>query len=234
MGVEVEDTPFVNRIWNSRFAKPAVFLLCLLPLLTLAWRWQNNELGINRIETVARFTGNWTLRFLLLSLCITPLRRLAGQSGLLRFRRMIGLFAFFYGCLHGMHYFALDVQWNLDIIREDLTTRRFFIAGMLALALMAPLAVTSFNAAIRLLGGKRWQLLHRLAYVSAAAGVVHFFWQGKAALWTPIYYGMFLGMLLLYRAGYWFKQRVDRSRALRPSKIEERAAPVSPNSAPGG
>lgn len=205
--MEVEDTLFVNRIWNSRFAKPVVFLLCLLPLLLLAWRWHANELGINRIETVARYSGNWTLRFLLFSLCITPLRRFPGLTGLIRFRRMIGLFAFFYASLHGMHYFGVDVQWNTEIIWEDLTTRRFFIAGILGLALMVPLAATSFNAAVRWMGGKRWQLLHRLAYVSAMAGVVHFFWQGKAALWTPIYYGLFLGALLLYRIGYWVTHR---------------------------
>ncbi|MBL8237637.1 MAG: sulfoxide reductase heme-binding subunit YedZ [Bryobacterales bacterium] len=197
----------MNRIWNSRFAKPAVFSLCLLPLLVLAWRWQANELGINRIETVARFSGNWTLRLLLASLCITPLRRLPGQSGLIRFRRMTGLFAFFYAALHALHYYAIDVQWNAEIIWEDLRIRRFFIAGMLSLLLMVPLAATSFQAAIRWMGGKRWQLLHRLAYLSAVAGVVHFFWQGKAALWTPIYYGIFLGALLLYRVGYWGLRR---------------------------
>ena len=207
MRVDVEDTRYVNRIWNSRFAKPVVFLICLLPLLLLAWRWHGNELGINRIETVARYSGNWTLRFLLLSLCITPLRRLPGVSGLIRFRRMIGLFAFFYGSLHGTHYFGVDVQWDTEIIWEDLTSRRFFIAGILGLALMAPLAATSFNTAVRWMGAKRWQLLHRLAYVSAMAGVVHFFWQGKAALWTPIYYGLFLAVLLLYRIGYWVTRR---------------------------
>jgi sulfoxide reductase heme-binding subunit YedZ len=201
------DTTYVNRFWNSSYAKPVVFLLCLVPLALLAWRWQANELGINRIETVARYTGNWTLRFLLLSLCVTPLKRLPSMSGFARFRRMLGLFAFFYGCLHALHYYGLDVQWNLDIIKEDLTTRRFFIAGMAGLGLMVPLALTSFNAATRWLGGKRWQLLHRLAYVCAMAGVVHFFWQGKAALWTPIYYGIFLGVLLLYRAGYWARHR---------------------------
>lgn len=197
----------MNRIWTSRYTKVIVFTLCLLPLADLLWRWQTNSLGINRIETVARYTGNWTLRFLLLSLCITPLRRLPGQSGLIRFRRMLGLFAFFYGTLHGLHYFAVDVQWNMEIIREDLTMRRFFIAGMISLGLMVPLAMTSFNASIRWLGGKRWRRLHRLSYVSAIAGVVHFFWQGKAALWTPIYYGIFLGVLLGYRVVYWWYKR---------------------------
>lgn len=205
----------MNRIWNSRLAKPIVFLLCLLPLANLAWRWLDNDLGINRLETVARYSGNWTLRLLLLSLCITPLRRFPGQSGLIRFRRMIGLFAFTYASLHALHYFGLDVQWNMEIIWEDLTTRRFFIAGILAWALMVPLALTSFNAAIRWIGGKRWQLLHRLAYFSAMAGVVHYFWQGKAALWPPIYYGFFLGCLLLYRAWYWVAHR--KARRIFPS-----------------
>ncbi len=191
-----------NRLWNHRSTKPVVFALCLVPLAILAYRWNTNQLGINRIETVARYTGNWTLRFLLLSLCITPLRRLPGQSGLIKFRRMIGLFAFFYACLHALHYYQIDIQWNKEILVEDLTTRRFFIAGMTALALMVPLAATSTSAAIRWMGGKKWQLLHRLAYVSAIAGVVHFFWQGKAALYTPIYYGLFLAVLLLYRVGY--------------------------------
>lgn len=205
--MEVEDTPHVNRIWNSRWTPPVVLFLCLLPLGWLAWRWHTNDLGINRLETVARYTGNWTLRFLLLSLCVTPLRRLPGMSGFARYRRMFGLTAFLYACLHALHYYAIDVQWNWEIIAEDLTLRRFFVAGMVSLALMAPLAMTSFNAAIRRLGGKKWQLLHRLAYVSAVAGVVHFFWQGKAALWTPIYYGVFLAVLLLYRAGWWLSHK---------------------------
>lgn len=189
----------MNRIINHRYAKAVVFIICLLPLLDLAWRWQHNDLGFNRLETVARFTGNWTLRMLLASLTITPLRRVPGLSGMIRFRKMLGLFAFFYGTLHGLHYFWIDAQWNWQIIGEDLSIRRFFIAGMLGWTLMLPLALTSTNWAIRKMGGKRWQLLHRLAYVSAVAGVVHYFWQGKAALLPPMFYGIFLGMLLAYR-----------------------------------
>lgn len=197
----------MNRFWSSPWTKLCFFLICLAPLAALAWRWQHNEFGINRIETVARYTGNWTLRFLLASLAITPLRRLPGCGALIRFRRMLGLFAFFYGCLHALHYYAIDVQWHWEIIQEDLTTRRFFIAGMTALALMVPLAATSFQAAIRFLGGKNWQRLHRLVYLSAAAAVVHFFWQGKAALWTPIYYGAVLALLLLARVWIWWSKK---------------------------
>lgn len=200
----------MNKIWNSPYTKVVVFLLCLMPLADLAWRWQANSLGINRLETVARFTGNWTLRFLLASLSVTPLRRLPGMSGLIKYRRMLGLFAFFYACLHAFHYFGIDVQWDMEIIKEDLTYRRFFIAGMISLALMAPLAATSFSAAIRWMGGRRWQQLHRLAYIAAIAGVVHFFWQGKAALWTPIYYGAFLAALLLFRVGWVVRSNMSK------------------------
>lgn len=194
----------MNRIWNHRLVKPAVFVLGLLPLLWLAWLWQSNQLGINRLETVSRYTGDWTLRFLIGGLCITPLRRLPGQSGLIRLRRMIGLFAFFYALLHAGHYYALDAQWNKEIIWEDITTRRFFIAGLIGLGLMVPLALTSSTFAIKRLGGKRWQALHRLVYLSAMAGVVHFYWQGKAALWEPIYWALGLAALLLYRVVYWW------------------------------
>ncbi len=112
---------------------------------------------------------------------------------------MLGLFTFFYGCLHGLHYFARDAQWNWTVIGEDLTFRRFFIAGFVALMLMVPLAATSFNAAIRWMGGKRWQALHRLVYLSAVIGLVHYVWQFKAITPTPILYGLILAVLLLYR-----------------------------------
>jgi sulfoxide reductase heme-binding subunit YedZ len=178
-----------------------VFGLCLLPLAILAWRWQNNELGINRIETVARYTGDWTLRFLAGVLCITPLRRLPGQSSLIRFRRMIGLFAFFYGCLHAWHYYAVDVQWSWEIIWDDVTV-------------LVPLAATAWAGAIKRMGGKRWQQLHRLVYVAAIAGVVHYYWQGKAALWEPIYWGMGVGVLLLYRTVHWIWESVRRRKKI--------------------
>ena len=186
-------------MWKTRWPNRIVFVLCLLPLVWLGWKWYQHDLGVNQIETVARFTGRWTLRLLLLSLAITPLRRLRGLNNLIRFRRMLGLFTFFYGCLHGLHYFALDAQWNWTVIREDLTFRRFFIAGFVALMLMVPLAATSFNAAIRWMGGKRWQALHRLVYLSAIVGLVHYVWQFKAITPTPILYGLILGLLLFYR-----------------------------------
>lgn len=204
----------MNRIWTHKWSKTVVFALCLVPLVWLGWRWQNNELGINRIETVARYTGDWTLRFLVGVLCITPLRRLPGQSSLIRFRRMLGLFTFFYGCLHAWHYFEVDAQWNKDILWEDLTTRKFFLAGLLGLVVMVPLAATSWAGAIRRLGGRRWQLVHRLVYVAAIAGVVHYYWQGKAALWEPVYWGVGVGVLLAYRTGHWIFEGIRRRKKI--------------------
>ncbi|HUQ95982.1 MAG TPA: protein-methionine-sulfoxide reductase heme-binding subunit MsrQ [Bryobacteraceae bacterium] len=193
-------------MWKTSWPKRIVFVMSLLPLIYLTWKWQRKQLGFNQIEYVARYTGDWTIRFLLLSLAITPLRRVPGLNPIIRFRRMLGLFAFFYGTLHALHYYARDVQWNWQIIVEDLTIRRFFIAGMLGWVLMIPLAATSFNAAIRWMGGKRWQQLHRLAYVSAAAGVIHFLWQGKALILDPLIYAGILVILMAARVAiYWRK-----------------------------
>jgi sulfoxide reductase heme-binding subunit YedZ len=201
-----------------RRLKPLVFLLCLAPLAWLAWRWSNNQLGFNRLETVARFTGDWTLRFLLASLAISPLRRLVpALNDLITYRRMLGLFAFAYGTLHFLHYLALDKLWEWNEIQTDFLLRRFFIAGLIAWALMIPLAATSFNRAIRWLGAKRWQLLHRLAYVAAVAGVVHFYWQGKSFVIDPVVYAIVLAALLGYRLFVWGRKRLMRVSAPRVS-----------------
>ncbi|MDX2178083.1 MAG: protein-methionine-sulfoxide reductase heme-binding subunit MsrQ [Bryobacteraceae bacterium] len=201
-----------------RRLKPLVFVLCLAPLAWLAWRWSNNQLGFNRLETVARFTGDWTLRFLLASLAISPLRRLVpALNDLISYRRMLGLFAFAYGTLHFLHYLALDKLWEWNEIKTDFLLRRFFIAGLIAWALMIPLAATSFNRAIRWMGAKRWQLLHRLAYVAAIAGVVHFYWQGKSFVIDPVIYAIVLTALLGYRAFVWARKRVMRASAPRAS-----------------
>lgn len=197
----------------KRLLKPAVFLVFLIPLAVLAWRWQTHQLGINRTEAVARFTGDWTIRFLLLSLAITPLRKIKGLSSLIQYRRMLGLFAFFYGSLHFLHYLALDKQWFWPEIWEDLRIRRFFIMGLAAWLLMLPLALTSTNWAIRKMGGKRWQLLHRLAYLSAIAGVVHFHWQGKSLLLDPLIYMVVLGLLLGLRVVFYLRKQRSSSIA---------------------
>jgi sulfoxide reductase heme-binding subunit YedZ len=196
-------------MWKSPWLPRLVFAACLAPMAVLIWHWQHNQLGINAIEYVQRYTGRWALRLLLASLAVTPLRRIPGLGPIQRFRRMLGLFAFFYGVVHGWHYFARDAQWNLAIIREDLTIRRFFIAGAVSLALMAPLAATSFDRAIRWMGGRRWQLLHRLVYVSAIAAVVHYLWQGKGGLDpSPLVYSAVLALLLGVRVVFAVRRRI--------------------------
>ncbi len=183
-----------------RALKPATLLLCLAPAIYLTYRWASGTLGFNRIEYVARYTGDWTLRLLLVGLAITPLRRLWPVfSPLLQVRRMIGLAAFAYGTLHFWHYLAIDKLWDGADIRSDFQLRRFYIAGLIGWALMVPLAATSFNGAIRALGPRRWQALHRLVYLCTIAGVVHYYWQAKAANLEPLVYAAILAVLLLTR-----------------------------------
>ena len=182
--------------------KAIVFVLCLVPTAVLSWRFQHHDLGFNPLETVARYTGDWTLRFLIATLMITPLRRVPGLNFLIKFRRMLGLFAFFYGTQHFLHYLAVDKIWDWDEIYGDFTMRRFYIFGLIGWLAMLPLAITSFNAAIRWMGGKRWQMLHRLVYVAGLAGVIHYFMQGKAANPEPLIYCAIMVLLLLYRVGF--------------------------------
>ena len=187
----------------SRYFKPVLFLLCLAPLGALVWRGFHAGLGANPIEFITHATGDWTLRFLLITLAVTPLRKLARQFWLVRYRRMVGLFAFFYGCLHLMTYVWLDKFFDVHEMLKDIAKRRFITAGMTAFVLMIPLALTSTQWAIRKLGGKRWQVLHRLIYFSAAAGVIHYIWLVKADLRKPLEYATVLGLLLGYRLLAW-------------------------------
>jgi len=194
-------------MWKRPWFSGLAIVLCLTPFLYLSWRWYQADLGINSIEYVSRFTGKWALRMLLICLAITPLRRIPGLSGLIALRRMTGLFAFFYGTIHMLHYFGFDAQWNWLVISEDLTFRRFFIAGAVALLLMAPLAVTSTNAWVRRLGGKRWQRLHRLIYLSAIAAIIHYLWQGKSINLDPLIYAGILFVLLGLRVVFSIQKR---------------------------
>jgi sulfoxide reductase heme-binding subunit YedZ len=179
-----------------RRLKPGVFLLCLAPALWLVWLGFHDRLGANPIEHITHSTGDWTLRFLLLTLALTPARRLVN---LLAFRRMIGLFAFFYACLHLVTYLWLDKFFVLADILQDLTRRRYLTAGMSAFALLVPLALTSTRAAIARLGGRRWQLLHRLVYPAAALGVIHYYWLVKSDVRIPLLYAAILAALLALR-----------------------------------
>ena len=196
-----------------RALKLPVFLVGLGPLFVLAWKGFNQDLGANPIDVITRSTGKWTLTFLLITLSVTPVRKLSGLTWLIKFRRMLGLFAFFYGSLHLMTYVWLDKFFDVHAMLHDIAKRRFITAGMTAWTLMLPLALTSTTGSIRRLGGKRWQTLHRLIYFSAAAGVIHFIWLVKADLRRPLTYGSILASLLLYRLIAWLMTRVRRRKA---------------------
>jgi len=179
--------------------KAVVFAACLIPAALLGVAIAYQQLGANPLETIRDTTGIWTLRFLILTLTVTPLRRLTGRHSIIRLRRMLGLFAFFYAMLHFVSYVWLDQFFAFDSMIEDLEKRPFIMAGYASFGLLIPLAITSTRKWIARLGGRRWQLLHRLIYVSAAAGVVHYFWRVKLDVQRPILYGIILLVLLLLR-----------------------------------
>jgi sulfoxide reductase heme-binding subunit YedZ len=185
-----------NRI---AWLKVGVFLAALWPVFSLIWRGLHDDLSANPIEFITHATGDWTIRFLCSTLAITPARKLLGQPWLIKFRRMLGLFAFFYGTLHLMTFLWLDKFFDVPAILKDIAKRPFITMGMLAFGAMIPLAVTSTAGWIRRLGGKRWQLLHRLIYLSAVAGVIHYYWLVKSDVRLPLMYGAIVGVLLLYR-----------------------------------
>ena len=189
----------MKRLLSKRWIKAPVFALCLCPVFLLGWRALHHGLGANPIEYITHFTGDWTLQFLVITLAITPLRKLLGLPDLIRFRRMSGLFAFFYGSLHFLTYIWLDKFFDLSEIWKDIFKRPFITAGFLAFVLMIPLAITSTAGWIRRLGGARWQMVHRLVYVSAVAGVIHYYWLVKSDVRLPVAYGTAVGALLLYR-----------------------------------
>ncbi|HEX6440528.1 MAG TPA: protein-methionine-sulfoxide reductase heme-binding subunit MsrQ [Candidatus Binatia bacterium] len=180
--------------------KPALFTACLIPLAQLAYGFYTDDLTANPIEYITRFTGSWALILLITSLAITPLRKIFGWN-LIRYRRMLGLFAFFYALLHFSTYIVLDHFFDFQAIAKDIYKRPYVTAGFTAFVLMVPLALTSTAAMIRRLG-KRWQQLHRLAYVAAAAGVLHFYWLVKSDIRRPVQYGAVLALLLAVRLAY--------------------------------
>ncbi|MGB2683007.1 MAG: protein-methionine-sulfoxide reductase heme-binding subunit MsrQ [Candidatus Competibacter sp.] len=187
----------------TSLAKPWVFVIALLPLAWLcglAWR---DQLGVNPVETLSHRTGDWSLRFLLLTLAITPLRRLTGWNKLLKFRRMLGLFAFFYVCLHFGVYLIFDQFFDLGSILEDIAERPYITVGFAAWLLLIPLAATSTSGMIKRLG-RHWQRLHRLVYLIAILGVLHYLWLVKADRTEPLLYAGILALLLGYRL--WWRQ----------------------------
>jgi len=205
-----------------RALKVAAFLLCLGPLSVLVWKGFHGQLGANPVDVITRTTGKWTLTFLLITLGVSPARKLLQMPWLIRFRRMLGLFAFFYGTLHLTTYVWLDKFFDVPAMLHDIAKRRFITAGMTAWAAMLPLALTSTAGWIRRMGGKRWQALHRLIYLSATAAVVHFIWLVKADLRRPLTYGAVLAALLLLRALEWAVGR-SRSRVLSAAQASRTA-----------
>ena len=190
-------------------AKPLVFILCLLPFAWLAYNVIINNLGANPQEALIRATGDWTLRFLCIVLAVTPLRTISKTPQLARFRRMLGLFVYFYVVIHLLSYSWFDMGFDVADIAKDIYKRPFILVGFAAFVLLTPLALTSFNRAIKFLGAKRWQLLHKLVYVIAGLGVLHFFWMrsGKNNFNEVFIYAAILAVLLGWRLIQWYKKR---------------------------
>jgi len=206
---------------KQRWTKVLVFLLCLAPIFWLAWRAWHQNLTANPIEFITRYTGDWTLRFIVFTLAVTPLRKLLALPDLIRFRRMIGLYAFFYGILHFTTYIWLDKFFDLADMWKDIAKRPFITAGFAAFVTMLPLAITSTAGWIRRMGGKRWQQLHRLVYFSGIAGVTHYLWLVKSDIRLPVMYGVFVGVLLLYRVIVSLSKR-------KPAPARSRVSSLSP------
>ena len=187
-------------ILKSVYAKPVVHLLCLLPFGALIWAGFNDGLGANPVEKLTHQTGDWTLRFLLVTLSLTPLRQWTGQASFIRFRRMLGLYAFFYGCCHFLIWFVADHSLDPAGMIEDIVERPYITVGFSAFLLMIPLAITSNQAMIRRLG-KKWKTLHQLVYLIILLGVLHFLWLVKADYLEPGIYAIIAAILLVHRVG---------------------------------
>jgi methionine sulfoxide reductase heme-binding subunit len=198
---------FLKSLLVSKWTKAVVFALCLVPLAILLWKGFHNDLSLNPVEYVEHRTGDWILRFLCITLAITPARKILRLPELIRYRRMMGLFAFFYACLHFSTWLGVDRFFEWKFILEDIGKRPFITVGFTGFVLMIPLAVTSTAGWIRRLGGKRWQMLHRLVYISAIAGVIHYYWQVKSDVRKPLEYAFIIGLLLAWRIWSWQANR---------------------------
>ena len=206
----------MRKLLMHPLAKPVVFLLCLLPFVWLFYGTVTNNLGANPAEYLIRSTGDWTLRFLCIVLAVTPLRVLTSTPQLARLRRMLGLFVYFYVVLHLLSYSWFDMGFDVPDIAKDIAKRPFILVGFSAFVLLTPLAATSFNRAIKALGGKRWQLLHRLVYPIAGLGLLHFFWMraSKNNFGEVAVYAAIVLLLLGWRVAHFLKKN-----KLKPSKL---------------
>jgi methionine sulfoxide reductase heme-binding subunit len=211
----------LNRILTSKWTKVVVFVLCLGPLADLVWRGFNAyhglpyDLSANPVKFIEHFTGDWTLNFLVITLAITPLRKILHMPLLIRFRRMFGLFAFSYVSLHFSTWIVLDhwQQWQWNAIWADLLKRPFIVIGFSGFVLLIPLAITSTAGWIRRLGGRKWRLLHRAVYATACLGVIHYYWLVKSDKRAPLAYGAGFAVLFLWRIGDWLLERRRRAAA---------------------
>jgi methionine sulfoxide reductase heme-binding subunit len=215
----------VPALLSNKWTKLPVFLVCLIPFGILVQEALTGNLGPDPVATLQHTTGDWTLRFLVFTLCITPLRKLLHVPELIRFRRMLGLFAFFYGCCHFMVYLGPDQNFSIAAMLKDVVKRPFITVGFTALVLMFPLALTSTAWSIRRLGGRRWQMLHRLIYVSAICGVIHYYWLVKSAVYRPLAYGAIVAILLLWRVFDAFRRR---GRAIPAAAARTQRASANP------
>ena len=206
-----------SQVLRSRFARPVLFILCLVPISSLVWRIFYGDLGANPIETITRDIGDWTLRLLLITLAISPLRQWFGWTLLLRFRRMLGLYVFFYAFCHFLIWFVADHSFDFSEMLEDIIKRPYITLGFSAFVLLIPLAATSNQAMVRRLG-KGWKKLHRLTYLIVLLGVLHFLWQVKADYLEPGIYAVIAGILLLQRVNInkWFESR-SSERSSKPA-----------------
>jgi len=192
---------------DIRFAKLLILVNGLVPLALLVWDQSHKRLGANPQNFLILTTGMMTLIFLMLTMAVTPLRKITGWNWLIQFRRMLGLYAFFYGCLHFLCFFSLDRGFSISSTLTEMVKRKYLIVGSTALILMIPLAITSTNAMIKRMGGKRWRALHRLAYVAAIAGVIHYYMQVKADVRQPLVFGAVLAVLLGWRFVQWQRSK---------------------------
>jgi sulfoxide reductase heme-binding subunit YedZ len=203
----------LSRHINMRWLKPPIFLVCLAPLAHLVWMGFHDELGANPVEYITHSTGTWTLTGLCVALAMTPLRRILKQNWLIRLRRMFGLFAFFYVSLHFTTWVWLYSGFDIHAMIADVYKRPFITAGFTAFVLLTPLAATSTSGMIRRLGGRRWQMLHRLIYISAIAGVIHYYWLVKSDETVPLRFAVVVAVLLGYRAIHYGLQRRQQAAA---------------------
>jgi len=214
----------MNSILTSKWTKVVVFLICLVPLGILIREAFTGGLGANPTQFLEHATGDWTLRFVAITLAVTPLRKILRQPQLIRFRRMLGLFAFFYGCCHFAIYLTFDQIFDLHGIWADVLKRRYITVGFTGFVLMIPLALTSTAGWIRRMGGRRWAMLHRAIYLTAIAGVIHYYWLVKSDVHLPLEYAAVMAVLLGWRVFDHYAKPRPATPAAVPARKEQTSA----------